>query len=666
MLLTSTISWGCHVRITNFYSCWFHHLFSFLLLHRACLCPFVNFKRLAKDLMQLGVPDFVEEDMSQATPGNPFEVKFDMKEAATPAIPFETSAYSFNIPMAAVDFEEDGLPPPPEDGKTTSGGPNTTGGDSEGPGTFAALPSGVQRNPMQEKMFRQFLRREGTCDICDKYLGKDQVMTMENCKHRFCQPCLRTYLMKLLKQLRTTGKLSSHDMTCPADPRCLHRVPDWMSKRVLTPQDYNDMIDFSLKAFLDGHSQLFVSCPNPECKNLFEAIAGSVEDASSVDATGPDGKPLTKEALEHRAQHRFRCSKCTTIFCSHCNAQPYHDGFTCEKWKEYENAKHCRYCETQLTDENTAPMGPKDGAGVEAVCTSEECVSKKKIACGKLLECKHPCCGIRDEKQCMPCIEPECAARDPNDDTCKDDYCNICWVESIGGAPSIKLNCGHIFHFSCILQRIKAKWPGARIHFAFMNCPLCKQPIGHPSLDKLLVPYQKLRRIVAQKALKRLKIEALDGDPDITDPSGRYFGNPGAYALDRFAYYMCYKCKMPYFGGKRACEDNAREDDVKFDPQELVCGSCSASKELSTCAEHGREFIIHKCRFCCNVASFYCWGSTHFCRDCHKRQEQGDYLTKKKPEELPQCPGVDKCPLGMDHSQPPCELVIGCGVCRKS
>ena len=40
---------------------------------------------------------------------------------------------------------------------------------------------------------------------------------------------------------------------------------------------------------------------------------------------------------------------------------------------------------------------------------------------------------------------------------------------------------------------------------------------------------------------------------------------------------MCFKCKGPYFGGQKACE-NLREEaqnNAKFKPEELVCANCS-------------------------------------------------------------------------------------------
>lgn len=45
-----------------------------------------------------------------------------------------------------------------------------------------------------------------------------------------------------------------------------------------------------------------------------------------------------------------------------------------------------------------------------------------------------------------------------------------------------------------------------------------------------------------------------------------------AYAMDRYAYYVCFKCSKAYYGGEARCDAEMGE---KYDPQELVCGGCS-------------------------------------------------------------------------------------------
>ncbi|CAE7920974.1 mycbp2, partial [Symbiodinium sp. KB8] len=67
--------------------------------------------------------------------------------------------------------------------------------------------------------------------------------------------------------------------------------------------------------------------------------------------------------------------------------------------------------------------------------------------------------------------------------------------------------------------------------------------VSHPSLRALLDPLEALEKNVREKALMRLKYEGLDKHSDL-QPGGRYFGRPADFAMDQFAYYQCFKCKV--------------------------------------------------------------------------------------------------------------------------
>jgi E3 ubiquitin-protein ligase MYCBP2 len=51
-------------------------------------------------------------------------------------------------------------------------------------------------------------------------------------------------------------------------------------------------------------------------------------------------------------------------------------------------------------------------------------------------------------------------------------------------------------------------------------------------------------------ALQRAKHEGIDKDKRLKEPP--YSGNLAMYAVARLSYYMCYKCKKPYFGGLKS------------------------------------------------------------------------------------------------------------------
>eukprot|EP00494_Astrolonche_serrata_P028664 UN28931 len=252
------------------------------------------------------------------------------------------------------------------------------------------------------------------------------------------------------------------------------------------------------------------------------------------------------------------------------------------------------------------------------------------------------------------------------EDVCGGDYCNICWVEGLSQAPIVRLECNHYFHYRCVEKKIDKKWPAARITFKFMDCPLCNKVMCHQALRRLMAPSLKLKSTIETQALDRLKVEGLNKDKRISQKGGKYFNNPALFALDRLAFYECFKCQKPYFGGMRKCEEAGMEQSAKFKKEHLVCGSCASGPNSASCKLHGKTYITYKCKFCCAVANWFCWGNTHFCTDCHKKQEKGDYLNRKPISALPKCPGPEKCPLKIKHpANGTAEFSLGCVVCLR-
>ncbi|XP_076822444.1 E3 ubiquitin-protein ligase MYCBP2-like isoform X2 [Clavelina lepadiformis] len=318
----------------------------------------------------------------------------------------------------------------------------------------------------------------------------------------------------------------------------------------------------------------------------------------------------------------------------------------------------CRFCGRSSDDGQLA---------VGNVCSDPACQQHAARACTRTHQCGHLCGGVKDEESCLPCLQPSC---NPALNQDADDMCMVCFTDALAAAPAVQLDCGHIFHYSCCEMQLQKQWAGPRITFSFMHCSICKCEIKHPSLDCYLAPLRDLVREVERKALQRLEYEGLNECESITAIGGRFFNDRAGFALSKYAYYMCCKCKKAYYGGEVRCDAEAGGADL-FDPQELICGACSDVSCAQICPKHGTDFLEYKCRYCCSVAVYFCFGTTHFCQPCHDDFQR---ITALPKSDLPHCPAGHKtrqlegeeCPLHVVHPPTGEEFALGCGVCRNA
>merc|ERR1712113_219046 len=127
-----------------------------------------------------------------------------------------------------------------------------------------------------------------------------------------------------------------------------------------------------------------------------------------------------------------------------------------------------------------------------------------------------------------------------------DDMCMICFTEALWPIPSIQLECGHVFHYQCCTKILEKRWSGPRITFGFRNCPICKAKMEHDSLKPLLDPIDSLYEDVKKKALMRLEYEGLSKSDAVMAKGARFYNDPAGFALERYAYYVCFKCGKAY------------------------------------------------------------------------------------------------------------------------
>jgi hypothetical protein len=519
------------------------------------------------------------------------------------------------------------------------------------------------------------------CDVChEESENVDGYVTQDFCPHHVCIDCVLNAVVVAA---------DSHRVACPVDG-CSGSTSNRVLRQILPSDEFERRLDLELQATLKAVSadpaMRLVRCPAPGCDFVCETcddtIVGDVNDNDDNDDNDDNNDDNDNSANQlakverFRQRHRFRCRKCFVDFCDRCRRSPYHDGHTCRSLAAFEAAPKCRFC-----GERVSPRSR------DTVCTSDECRAKQRVACEFVHSCSHACCGLRFEATHLPCLIDECeagaAARNAVKVTqCAEDFCNICWVDPLCGAPTLQLGCGHLFHLTCAQRRVHERWGNARITFAFTGCPLCHVPMEHPALSRALRQVAKLREQIERMAMQRLVHEGLEREAK---------GDALGFAMARFAYYECFRCKLPYFGGQAVCAGGPGENEEgQFDPKLLVCGSCASGGTAAAgggetnCAVHGNDFIEYKCKFCCSVATWFCWGTTHLCTECHKTQgaEFGGLKQTRRPiAQLPahyvfdtqhgndhsKWPVLSKCPLSIAKhpANGTAELSLGCQLCRQ-
>lgn len=475
------------------------------------------------------------------------------------------------------------------------------------------------------------------CQVCKGYN-----ITYLECIHAICIPCFTDY-----------AKRDFPNMKCI---KCKEVISEPQKKGILGNSLYAEMESKSLNALLGNTIQ----CVNNECREQFVFETGNVD----YNIRDEKNQKLNKVSAEHYSMHRCRCPSCKIDFCESCKVTPYHTGKTCEEHKSFSDSKKCKYDSTIIKSNN---KGPADD-----VCNNEECVSLYKTACTKTLKCDHKCFGSKGEVTCCPCLVKDCPNYTNLYDQDEDSYCNICFSEGLGSSPVVLLSCNHFIHLKCIETRLKKKWIGPKITFNYALCSQCNKWMdcpSNPEIQAMINESKQLYDSMCKMAMERMKFENLFKDTRLTDPNSQWYKKELEFALHKISYYMCYECKKPYFAGMRECRGGPNEDNNpnrEYDPKDLICGAHVSGNipGITDCKLHGKEFIEYKCKFCCNIACWFCWGNTHFCEDCHARQCKGDYVSKYTRDKLPKCDG--KCTLKVKHPDNGEEFALGCSVCRNT
>jgi hypothetical protein len=292
------------------------------------------------------------------------------------------------------------------------------------------------------------------------------------------------------------------------------------------------------------------------------------------------------------------------------------------------------------------------------VCSNSECINEYQLKCKLLLKCGHECYSLeRDDCNIISCLHLNCKNYKKLFDQDKNSLCPICLTDELNIYPLLKLPCGfHLVHKRCLETRLKIKWSGKEISFNYLKCPVCNfMPENSSKIN-----------FTKNKEILNLYNQGLDLFNVVQNLGKKFYdeqkNNLSNFEIDKLSFYLCDKCSNPFCAGLKECVNIDDEEDKKFC---IDCFDYTKIKGITNCEIHGRKSIQYKCKFCCNISSHFCFGTTHFCEDCHMLQLKGDYLTTKSLDELPKCPGKENCPLNIDHPPNGEEFGICCLLCLK-
>eukprot|EP00026_Physarum_polycephalum_P005447 Phypoly_transcript_05481.p1 GENE.Phypoly_transcript_05481~~Phypoly_transcript_05481.p1 ORF type:complete len:561 (+),score=109.04 Phypoly_transcript_05481:70-1752(+) len=306
---------------------------------------------------------------------------------------------------------------------------------------------------------------------------------------------------------------------------------------------------------------------------------------------------------------------------------------TMEATPHTETEIHCRACRLVI------PKGPPE-ATLPQFC--EACTLKLKGGNEKASlvtqDCGHQSIlhASQHNKSKQICYHPLCASKSNFSQTEEDD-CVFC-TERLVSQGCVSLTCGHLFHRDCLetsLELIFDTPLTEPVDLSSSFCPFCKSEIAVAARG-----YTSIETAIEKAKDIRTHIEKLTHGYLMAENGGNGMpSNVLEHGIKHFNFYKCEKCESIYCGGKRECGEAPLLPGTK-----MLCKGCRG------CNRHDEDFLSFKCRFCCKEAVWFCYGHTHFCEECHENEE---YTTGENLEyivsEIPQCPGREKCPLGLIH-----------------
>src|SRR6266550_1224045 len=196
----------------------------------------------------------------------------------------------------------------------------------------------LAKQTAQIEKYQQSLRPdddiEASCPIClDDFSDDDTQLQKLVCGHVYCTGCLHRFLI-------TAPERNKFPLLCIGnEDRCQAPIPIPIIQSILSPLEFDNLVDKALNAYVGQHAEQYKYCPTQTCSQLYR---------------------VTKDAVVST------CPSCTLSLCTACH-KPEHSGMTCaerraqdpsehdalnSQWASSHGAKKCPVCQVwiQKTD----------------------------------------------------------------------------------------------------------------------------------------------------------------------------------------------------------------------------------------------------------------------------------------------------------------------------
>ena len=175
-------------------------------------------------------------------------------------------------------------------------------------------------------------------------------------------------------------------------------------------------------------------------------------------------------------------------------------------------------------------------------------------------------------------------------------FCYICQETDTDDASFTELKCKHTVHKECLYRQLGQLMNSERgdiLSLGIIQCGICKTWIKARCLT------------LAQK-------DAIENFKQFHFHCERVKNNYVRPESDphRLYYFRCYICYKLSNGAMTDCNDQSNVHERNL--ADNLCFNCQ-----SKCPFHESSYLVYKCRFCCDVATWDCTQIGKLCNDCH-------------------------------------------------